>query len=100
MRCCHSGCSASFGRNERVAWGGTNLRARTSQLVDVSGLDPSEFTSTEHRIKVRLLPDARRVTRQTRYGPVLSDLDLLSGASGSFAVRWTDHTATDETTRC
>ncbi|MFN4156709.1 MAG: penicillin acylase family protein [Paracoccaceae bacterium] len=88
----------AFGRNERLAWGGTNLRARTSQLVDVSGLDPALVTETRHRIGVRLLPDARRVTRQTPYGPILSDLDLLSETDGTFAVRWTGHTVTDETT--
>ena len=88
----------AFGRNKRLAWGGTNLRARTSQLVDVSGLDPALVTETRHRIGVRLLPDARRVTRQTPYGPILSDLDLLSETDGSFAVRWTGHTVTDETT--
>lgn len=88
----------AFGRNERLAWGGTNLRARTSQLVDVSTLDPALITETRHRIGVRLLPDVRRVTRQTPYGPILSDLDLLSETEGTFAVRWTGHTVTDETT--
>lgn len=88
----------AFGRNERLAWGGTNLRARTSQLVDVSALDPALISETRHRIGVRLLPDARRVTRQTPYGPILSDLDLLSETGGTFAVRWTGHTVTDETT--
>jgi hypothetical protein len=31
----------AFGRNAHVAWGGTNQRARSSQLVDVGGLDPA-----------------------------------------------------------
>ncbi|NYS26831.1 penicillin acylase family protein [Rhodobacteraceae bacterium 2376] len=38
------------------------------------------------------------MTRQTPYGPILSDLDLLSDTDGTFAVRWTGHTVTDETT--
>lgn len=38
------------------------------------------------------------MTRQTPYGPILSDLDLLSETGGTFAVRWTGHTVTDETT--
>lgn len=88
----------AFGRNERLAWGGTNLRARTSQLVDVSDLDPSLVKETRHRIGVRLLPDATRITRQSPYGPILSDLDLLSETTGTFALRWTGHTVTDETT--
>lgn len=88
----------AFGRNATLAWGGTNLRARSSQLVDVSGLPPDQIQTVEHRIGVRLLPDARRTSRLTRYGPILSDLDLVSGAEGAFAVRWSGHTVTDETT--
>ncbi len=87
-----------FGRTEHVAWGGTNLRARSSQFVDVSALPPDAITSIRHRIAVRLWPDVERVSRLTAYGPILSDLDLLAGAKGTFAVRWTGHDATDETT--
>jgi penicillin G amidase len=88
----------AFGRNAPVAWGGTSLRARSSQLVDVSTLAPALITQIHHRIGVRSFPDARRVTRQTPYGPILSDRDLLAGATGTFALRWTGHTVTDETT--
>lgn len=88
----------AFGRNEHVAWGGTALRARSSQLVDVSGLEPAQITTTYHDFGVRFWPDARRTSRMTPYGPILSDLDLLGGASGSFAVRWAGHMVSDETT--
>lgn len=87
-----------FGRSEHIAWGGTNLRARSSQFVDVSGLPAGEITTIRHRIGVRLWPTVERKSRMTAFGPVLSDLDLLAGAEGTFAVRWAGHEVTDETT--
>lgn len=87
-----------FGRSEHIAWGGTNLRARSSQFVDVSGLPDDEITTLRHRIAVRLWPTVERTSRMTAFGPILSDLDLLAGTEGSFAVRWAGHEATDETT--
>lgn len=88
----------AFGRNEHLAWGGTALRARSSQLVDVTDLDAGAITTIEHEIGVRFWPDARRTSRLTPYGPILSDLDLLGDAAGSFAVRWAGHLVSDETT--
>lgn len=87
-----------FGRSEHVAWGGTNLRARSSQFVDVSGLPADAVTTVRHGIAVRLWPTVERTSRMTAFGPILSDLDLLAGTQGSFAVRWSGHEATDETT--
>ncbi|WP_333835128.1 penicillin acylase family protein, partial [Rubrimonas sp.] len=87
-----------FGRSEHVAWGGTNLRARFNQFVDVSGPPPDAITTIRHRIGVRLWRTVERTSRMTAFGPILSHLDLLEGASGAFAVRWAGHEVTDETT--
>lgn len=87
-----------FGRNRDLAWGGTNLRATTSELVDVSGLEAGAFTSRQHRIGVRLWFDRTVETRESPHGPVMSDLSVLPATGRSFAVRWTGHEHSDEIT--
>ena len=87
-----------FGRNEHLAWGGTNLRATTSQLVDVSELPPDAFETVDHEIAVRFWFDAEAVTRLSPYGPVMSELEAVPDGGAAFAVRWTGHTVTDEVT--
>ncbi|MEM7423907.1 MAG: penicillin acylase family protein [Pseudomonadota bacterium] len=87
-----------FGRNRDLAWGGTNLRATTSELVDVSGLPPSAFETVEHDVGVRFWFDETWETRRTAYGPVLSGITDLIGTDASFAVQWIGHRITDETT--
>jgi penicillin amidase len=67
-------------------------------LVDVIALDPALISETRHRIGVRLLPDARRVTRQTPGGPILCDLDLLSETDGPSRCAGWATPVTDETT--
>ena len=87
-----------FGRNRNLAWGGTNLRARTSDLVAVGDLPADEFTNTEHDIAVRFWFDDTATTRTTEHGPVMSDLDALPDTDAAFAIRWVGHTVTDEVT--
>jgi penicillin amidase len=77
-----------IGRNERLAWGFTTTHSDT-QDVFVERLagdgyatpdGPRPFTLREERIAVRgrEQPDILRV-RETRHGPVISDLDLGAG---------------------
>ncbi|XWN33633.1 MAG: penicillin acylase family protein [Devosia sp.] len=87
-----------FGRNETLAWGGTNLRATTSQLVDVSALPETAFSPRTHRVGRRYWFGARRTTRESPYGPVMSELERIPSGGRPFAVRWTGHSATDEVT--
>ncbi|MEM9723875.1 MAG: penicillin acylase family protein [Pseudomonadota bacterium] len=88
-----------FGRNERLAWGGTNLRATISQLVDVSALPPDAFETTTHEVGVRFWLDRETTSRNTAYGPVLSELEPLPTAEDApFAIRWIGHQVSDEFT--
>ena len=87
-----------FGRNEHLAWGGTNLRATTSQLVDVSGLPAEAFERLTHDLPVRFWFDSEGHSRLSPYGPVMSDLDAVPVDEAAFAVRWAGHTVTDEVT--
>lgn len=87
-----------FGRTPYLAWGGTNLRATTSEFVDVSELPANVFTRETHQIAVRLWPDSEFVSRTSPYGPVMSDLDLAPDSNAAFAVRWIGHQTSDEVT--
>ena len=88
-----------IGRNPDIAWGGTNMRAASSDLFDVSGLDAARIAERTETVKVRWWFDREVTVRDTPFGPLLSDAPQLSGLSGGdFALRWTGHLPSDETT--
>ncbi|MGQ0620251.1 MAG: penicillin acylase family protein [Panacagrimonas sp.] len=84
------------GAGAHCAWGGTNMRAASSDLVDVSGLADSEIDVRETLIKVRSLGTRRRRVRRTRFGPILNDARLLKVAGGPVALRWIGQDPSDE----
>ncbi|MFP3942890.1 MAG: penicillin acylase family protein [Alphaproteobacteria bacterium] len=93
----------AMGRNARVAWGGTNLYAASSDLVDVSALPEDAFTEEEHDIQVRFWFDSHGENRHTRYGPVITDVDFVRESFGlsdgeEFALSWVGHLPSDEVT--
>jgi penicillin G amidase len=88
-----------LGRNPDLAWGGTNLRATSSDLFDVSRLPPEAFSDSEVTIRQRLWRDARRRVRVTPLGPVVTDAPLVPSRPGEpVALRWVGHEPTDEIT--
>ena len=87
----------AIGRNPAIAWGGTNMRAASSDLYDVSGLDPARITRRAERIRVRWWFDSEAAVRETPYGPIVSDAPQLAGyALPPLALKWTGHAASDE----
>lgn len=87
----------AIGRNPRIAWGGTNMRAASSDLVDISTVPADEITIRQEKIKVRWWLDRDVSVRETRWGPVLSDAPLLKRKDGpQFALRWVGHQVSDE----
>jgi len=89
----------ALGRNERIAWGGTNMRALSSDLVDVSDLPPAQITERHETIGVRWWFDRDITVRETPFGPILSDAPLIEGRDGeALALRWMGHRASDEVT--
>lgn len=84
------------GAGPQAAWGGTNMRAASSDLVDVSTLPASEIETSETRIRVRGLGTRLRRIRRTRYGPILNDARLLKVSGGPVALRWMGSWASDE----
>ena len=87
----------ALGRNRDIAWGGTNLRAASSDLFDVSSLPDSAIRVREERIKVRWWFDKTVTVRDSDFGPLLSDAGALdTGPDGPLAMRWIGHQPTDE----
>ena len=87
----------AIGRNPSIAWGGTNMRAASSDLVDISGLDPDSIEARDETISVRWWFDSTVTIRQTPLGPVISDAPLLADKGlPDLALRWTGHDASDE----
>jgi penicillin amidase len=69
-----------LGRNSKIAWSFTTTGADTQDVY----LEPPEatFSSHEERIKVRGQPDVVLTVRETRHGPVISDLYGKTGEVG------------------
>ena len=67
----------AIGRNPWIAWGGTNMRASASDLIDVRALPDAEKNQRDETIPVRWWPDQKVTLRSTRFGPILSDAPQL-----------------------
>ncbi|TDH63849.1 penicillin acylase family protein [Dankookia rubra] len=88
-----------LGRNPEVAWGGTNLRAASSDLFDVSRLPPEAFAERQVTIRQRLWFSATRRVRVTPQGPVVTDAAVVPGRPGEpIALRWAGQEPADEIT--
>jgi penicillin amidase len=85
----------AVGRNQHIAWGGTNMRAAASDLYDVSKLPLTERKET---LRVRWWFDRDATIRESPLGPVISDASMLEGTGGPYALKWVGHTASDEIT--
>ena len=87
----------AIGRNPHIAWGGTNMRAASSDLVDVGDLPDSEIEERRERIGVRWWFDSETTVRETRWGPIVTDTPLLADLDlPPLALKWTGHGASDE----
>lgn len=88
-----------LGRNEHIAWGGTNMQGISSALVDVSGVPTDEIVSSQVTIARRWLPDVKRTIRQSPFGPIITDVPLLKDWKGPpVAIKWRGHESSDEFT--
>ncbi len=87
-----------LGRNPNLAWGGTNLRASSSDLVRLSDADVAALRVREEIIRVRAWPTVRRTVRISDHGPVISDHLAWKNRQGKdiLALRWAGHHPSDE----
>ena len=89
----------AVGRSPHLAWGGTNMRAASSDLYDIRALPDAEIETRETVIRTRFWRPARRQVRRTRFGPVVSDARVARSRPGdAIALRWIGHEPTDEVT--
>ncbi len=89
----------ALGRNEALGWGGTNLRAASSNLYDVSKEPDGSIEVDEVRIGTRFWFDDTRQVRRSAYGPIISDSSYVNAREGeAIALRWVGHEPTDEIT--
>jgi penicillin G amidase len=89
-----------LGRNDRIAWGATNVYPDTQDLFVLDVKDgayatPSGSVKLESRdeiIKVKDSEDVKLTVRSSAYGPVISDIGLtgkVAGDAQAVALRWT-----------
>jgi penicillin G amidase len=89
----------AIGRSPWIAWGGTNLHALSSELVDVSDLPLQKIIERRVRLAVRWSRPRPIVLRDTEYGPIISDASLFGDGQGRpLALRWVGHRPSDELT--
>ena len=89
----------AIGRNPEVAWGGTNMRAAASDLVDLATVPDRLISERQETIEIRGWPDREVTLRESPWGPVISDAPQLAEyALPPLALRWTGHLVSDEIT--
>lgn len=85
-----------IGRNARIAWTFTSTGADTQDVFEETVLPdgtyqtpdgPRPFDVHEERIRVRGAPDVVMQVRETRHGPVMSDLDRPDRAQSRGVAR-------------
>jgi penicillin amidase len=89
----------AVGRSLHIAWGGTNMRAASSDLYDVKAVPAAEIETREAVIRTRFWRRTRRRVRHTAFGPIISDAKMARSRPGDIiALRWIGHEPTDEIT--
>jgi penicillin amidase len=89
----------AIGRNPRIAWGGTNMRAASSDLIDASRAAAGTIAERTETVRVRWWFDREVTVRETPWGPILSDAPQLADLElPDFALKWTGHRPSDEVT--
>ncbi len=86
------------GRNMNIAWGGTNMRTMSTHLFALNEEDKKSITERVEKVKVRWWFDKEYKVRDSKYGPVISDVPFFSDGMKDLAFNWLGHQASDELT--
>lgn len=90
-----------LGRNERIAFGGTNMRSLNTAMYDASKVPPEQITTRTSVIKQRWWLDREQAVRETPLGPIITDAPIFSAARTNgpeIAMKWRGHEPSDELT--
>lgn len=84
------------GRNEHIAWTGTNMQSSSSILYRLpAGWQP--VSTREESIGVRWWLNSKATIRESQWGPVISDAGILKRlGEGDYALAWRGHRVSDE----
>jgi penicillin amidase len=88
----------ALGRNPWIAWGGTSLHASSSELVAVPAEEVPRLEEREAELNVRWGRKRRIRIRESRWGPIVSDIGFLKAGRETLALRWMGHYPSDECT--
>jgi len=88
----------ALGRNADLAWGGTNMRSASSDLVELSPAELAESREFVESIRVRSWWDSEHRYRVSRHGPLLNDVPFLAKLERPIALKWRGHEPSDEIT--
>lgn len=88
----------AIGRNKDIAWGGTNMHAWSTDLVDVGEDKSGKWPQRIEKVKVRFGFDKRVTVTETPWGPLVNNLDFLNGKKlkKSLALKWMGAEPSDE----
>ena len=88
----------ALGRNPWIAWGGTSLHASCSELVAVPADDVPRLKERQAELNVRWGRKRAIRIRESRWGPIVSDVGFLKAGNETLALRWMGHRPSDEST--
>ncbi|MFO1188051.1 MAG: penicillin acylase family protein [Alphaproteobacteria bacterium] len=89
----------AVGRNPWIAWGGTNMRAASSDLVRLDPAQMASIRSHTESVKSRWWFPREVTVRNSEFGPLISDAPVLHPLNGPpLALAWVGHRPTDEIT--
>jgi penicillin amidase len=87
------------GRNDEIAWGGTNMMALSSTFYDLSEVGFRLLHQRQERIKVRWWFDHQVTINESPFGPVVSDSKYFRTKDTTrLALKWRGHASSDEMT--
>jgi penicillin amidase len=85
------------GRNENIAWAGTNMRSASSDLYELPSHYADSIAVEDDTIKVRWWKDKPIELRTSPFGPIISDAPLFSAKEDqALALKWVGHDVSDE----
>jgi len=86
----------ALGRNPWIAWGGTSLHAASSELVALPADGSAEIRERQEVLGVRWNGRRRIRIRESRWGPIVTDVPWLRSNGDRLALRWVGHRPSDE----